>query len=263
MNNDFDGYNDIGTVGAAGSVCYDAQHQRYTISASGADIWDQQDAFHFLYKQMQGDVTISARVKSIGNIYGWAKGGHMMCALTPGNGFANQWRTNTSDWTSNIDTAGKAPGWVKVERIGNLFTAYFSTDGNNWDILNSASISMNNTVYVGLANCSHVDSTLNDAVFDHIVINDIALGTADIAVSNSPIQVYPNPASDILHIQFLEPPSQSAHYLIHDMMGQVVSREVLKITGNQSEINISSLPLGVYTLEIFGNQHHITQFVKR
>jgi regulation of enolase protein 1 (concanavalin A-like superfamily)/photosystem II stability/assembly factor-like uncharacterized protein len=275
MNNDFDGHNDIGTVGAAGSVCYDAQHQRYTISASGADIWDQQDAFHFLYKQMQGDVTISARVKSIGNIYGWAKGGvmiretlnadskHTMCALTPGNGFANQWRTNTSDWTSNIDTAGKAPGWVKLERIGNLFTAYFSTDGNNWDVLNSTSIPMNNTVYVGLANCSHVDSTLNDAVFDHIVINDVALGNADIAVSNSPIQVYPNPANDILHIQFLERPSQSTHYLIHDMTGQVVSREVLKITGNQSEINISSLPLGVYSLEIFGNQHHITQFVKR
>lgn len=105
---------------------------------------------------------------------------HAICALTPGNGFAMQWRTNTNDWSDNVDTAGTEPGWVKLERIGNALTSYFSTDGNNWMLLNTANITMTDSVYVGLANCSHIDSTINDAVFDHIIINGTALWSQDL-----------------------------------------------------------------------------------
>ncbi len=127
LNTQFDGHQDIGPISVAGSVCYDSVHQRYTILAEGEDIWNKNDQFHFLYKKMSGDLTISAKVKHIGNIYGWAKAGvmvretladdakHAICALTPGNGFAMQWREQTNDWTTNKDTAGSAPGWVKLE----------------------------------------------------------------------------------------------------------------------------------------------------
>lgn len=273
LTNDFDGHQDIGTVGAPGSVCYDAQNQRYTIYASGNDIWDKADQFHYLYKQMSGDVTISARVKHIGNIYGWAKGGvmireslntdskHSMCALTPGNGFANQWRTETNDWSSNVDTAGKAPGWVKLERIGNLFTAYFSTDGNTWQILNSTSIVMNNTVYVGLANCSHIDSTINDAIFDHIVINDIALSTPEVFHDDVPVQIYPNPASDELTIRLVKSKEHDMQISIRDMSGKIVM-QINAAHTQQKRIDISNLANGVYFLEVIAGQHYMSKFVK-
>ncbi|HNB81867.1 MAG TPA: DUF1349 domain-containing protein, partial [Chitinophagaceae bacterium] len=278
LSSDFDAHQDIGPVGSPGSVCYDALHQRYTILASGEDIWDKNDEFHFLYKQMSGDISISARVKHVGNIYGWAKAGVMireslntdskqsMCVLTPGNGFAHQWRENTNDWSSNTDTAGAEPGWVKMERIGNSFTAYFSSDGLNWNLLNTVTISMANTVYVGLANCSHIDSTLNDAVFDHIVINDIALNApAEPLPVAAPFQVYPNPVASELRISFTdESLIRATMYLtIRDMQGKELARQEKKAGASVSVIPVSSLATGIYTLELNGAQHYVTRIEKR
>lgn len=275
MNNDFDNHMDIGSVGAAGSVCYDAVNQRYTIYASGADIWGQNDQFHFLYKKLQGDVTISARVKHIGNIYGWAKGGvmireslntnskHSMCALTPGNGFANQWRDATGGNSANVDTAGKEPGWVKVERLGSSFTSYFSTDGNTWNVLNTATIPMNDTVYVGLANCSHIDSTINDAIFDHIIINGVALSMSSVEQNNAPFTVSPNPVRNQLNIQFIELLSSSdLHITVLDALGNVVLKEKRTNNALTQSLNTSALPSGVYFLEIQGRTTSVTKFVK-
>ena len=50
----------------------------YTISASGADIWDQSDQFHFTYKQIAGAATIQAQVHSVSHTDGWAKAGIMI-----------------------------------------------------------------------------------------------------------------------------------------------------------------------------------------
>jgi len=275
LNSDFDNHSDVGTVGVAGSVCYDATNQRYTIYASGDDIWGQNDQFHFLYKKMNGDITISARVKHIGNIYGWAKGGvmireslntdskHSMCALTPGNGFANQWRTNTNDNSTNIDTAGKEPGWVKLERIGATLTAYFSTDGVLWNVLNSTTINMNDTVFVGLANCSHIDSTINDAVFDHIEINGIALSTPEIASTNSPFSIFPNPAQHELSILFsTELSSSKAGITVMDATGSKVLEATKGINSSTYQLDISSLASGMYFIQVDGGKRYVTKFVK-
>lgn len=275
LNSDFDSHQDIGPVGAAGNVCYDAANQRYTINASGADIWDKKDQFHFLYKKLHGDITISARVKHIGNIYAWAKAGVMMretlnedskqsmCALTPGNGFANQWRTNTNDWSDSKDTAGTEPGWVKIERMGNDFTSYFSIDGNNWDVLNTATIVMSDSIYIGLANCSHVDSTLNDAIFDNIKINGIALSTEQVETKNTLVEIYPNPANQVLNIKLNETfAQQNITYNIYDAMGKKLLHQSKTNHTQNDVIQIQSLSNGIYFLEIKANQKHIIRFVK-
>ncbi len=273
LNSDFDAHQDIGAVGAAGSVCYDISNQRYTVYASGEDIWDKQDEFHYVYKRMEGDVTISARVKHIGNIYGWAKGGvmireslntdskHAICALTPGNGFAMQWRTNTNDWSDNVDTAGTEPGWVKLERVGNLITSYFSVDGITWNTLNAATITMTDSVYVGLANCSHIDSTINDAVFDNIKINGVALSNAVIEKNNSIINVYPNPAHDILNIDFDKQfENESLNFTVYNAVGDKVLLQPHSNHKVHTKLNISTLSTGIYFLEIEGKQRHIVKF---
>lgn len=275
LNNDFDNHQDIGSVGAAGSVCYDALNQRYTVFASGNDIWDKSDQFHFLYKKIVGDVTISARVKHIGNIYGWAKGGVMiretlapdskqsMCVLTPGNGFANQWRVNTNDWSDNVNLPGTEPGWVKMERIGSVLNAYYSTDGNVWNLFNTANITMNDTVYVGLANCSHIDSTINDAVFDHIIINGVALSTTNMSSSASPFTLYPNPVTDELNIAFNNLPEQSFEIIMYDAAGNAVLHNTRAGKKSTQSINTSSLSSGVYFVEIRGDKKYFSKFVKK
>ncbi len=276
LNNDFDGHQDIGPVGAAGSVCYDAPNARYTIYASGEDIWDQSDEFHFLHRKWVGDVMISARVKHIGNIYGWAKGGvmvretldpdarHAMCVLTPGNGFAMQWREQTGGGSSNKDTAGSAPGWVKMERQGNVFNAYFSFDGQNWELLQTATINMNDTVYIGLANCSHIDTAINDAVFDQIVINGKGLGVEEAVQGKSPFRTYPNPARETLSVQCAEE-WLSGHYTarILDVAGKPVHSLTLNLgPGTTSSLDVSSLSSGTYVLLIEGKSRYAVRFVK-
>jgi photosystem II stability/assembly factor-like uncharacterized protein/regulation of enolase protein 1 (concanavalin A-like superfamily) len=276
LNNDFDNHQDIGNTGAAGSVCFDSINQRYTIYAAGDDIWGSADQFHYLYKKVHGDVSISARVRYIGNIYSWAKAGvmmresldmdskHTLCALTPGNGFANQWRSSTAGSSDNKDTSGAAPGWVKLERTGNVFEAYFSTNGSNWELLNSTTIAMNDSIYLGLANCSHIDGTLNDAIFDQIIINGTVLQTADLNVKQPMIQVSPNPANHLLNVQFKQASkSKEIHFRVIDQQGQVKLNSHQKGGQLNYTLQIESLPSGVYYLQIEDQLRHAIAFIKQ
>jgi hypothetical protein len=55
---------DIGNVGMPGLGCF-VQPETYYINGSGADIGNNADAFHFVYKDFSGDGNIKARVVTI------------------------------------------------------------------------------------------------------------------------------------------------------------------------------------------------------
>ncbi|MGI9192542.1 MAG: T9SS type A sorting domain-containing protein [Chitinophagaceae bacterium] len=275
LTTDFDGHQDIGAVGAVGDVCYNAQEQRYTVYGAGEDIWDKQDEFHFLYKKLANDVTISARVRRMGNSYPWAKAGvmiretltpdskHAMCAMTPGNGFAMQWREQTNDWTSNKDTAGTTPGWVKLERSGNIVNSYFSLDGQQWDLLQSAIINMADTVYVGLAHTSHLDSTINDAEFDHIVINSIPLGLPSVENNGyAPMRIYPNPSRGELHLQ-LQENDGPIQLLFYSLEGKLIQTRHTRLKQQQADLQVDGLAPGTYFIQVKGQRNYISTWVIR
>ena len=270
---DFDGHMDIGSVGAPGDVCYNAKDQRYIVYGAGEDIWDKQDEFHFLYKKLVNDVTISARVRRMGNSYPWAKAGVMiretltpdskqaMCAMTPGNGFAMQWREQTNDWTSNKDTAGTTPGWVKLERSGNIINSYFSNDGVQWNLLNSAVINLADTVYVGLAHTSHLDSTINDAEFDNIVINSIPLSVSSIDNEGyTPMRLYPNPGRSVLNIALNENDGllQVAFY---NLEGRLIKQVRTRLNNKMAHVDVSGLQPGAYFIKIMGRGTYVSGWV--
>jgi len=50
----------------------------YTMTASGTDIWNQSDEFHYAFKTLSGAGSIVARVQSVGDTDGWAKAGVMI-----------------------------------------------------------------------------------------------------------------------------------------------------------------------------------------
>jgi len=155
---------------------------KMTLTGDGTDIWGTSDQFTYAYKGLSGDATIVAKVTSVGTgTNTWAKGGVMirdsldgdsafaMMVLTAnndgaaGNGGAFQDRAtagldmNANDATSNTTmTAVIAPPyWVKLERIGDTFTAYTSPDGSAWTTLNSADVVMSGPVYIGICVTSH------------------------------------------------------------------------------------------------------------
>ncbi|MBA3440306.1 MAG: RICIN domain-containing protein, partial [Pyrinomonadaceae bacterium] len=173
---------DIGAVGVAGSTSR-SSGGTYTLSGSGADIWNTSDSFHYAHRALAGDGEIVARVIGVGNANTWAKAGvmiretltpgskHAMMVLTPGNGAAFQRRTTTGGASTHTSGgAATAPLWVKLVRSGNTFSAYRSADGATWTLIGTETIAMAGNVYVGLAVTSHNNSVAVQATFDNLSI---------------------------------------------------------------------------------------------
>lgn len=172
---------DIGAVSAAGSASFN--EGTYSVTASGADIWNVHDEFHYVYRQLKGDCEIISRVESIDYINVWSKAGVMMretltdnspfamLVVSPARGAAFQWRTLKGETCGNKGVSGiLAPYWVKMVRTGNTFTGYRSVNGVTWTLVYSRTIEMSQTVYVGLAVTSHADGKLCTAKFTDVAV---------------------------------------------------------------------------------------------
>jgi len=158
----------------------------YTMTASGVDIWDPSDEFHFAYKELSGAGAIIAKVESVANTDDWAKAGvmirdtldadsrHAMVAITPGNGVWFGRRETAGDISVSTKQAEiTAPQWVKLERtIGGLVRAYYSADGSTWTQLDITSVMMDIPVYIGLALTSHNADATCEAVFSNVSFPD-------------------------------------------------------------------------------------------
>jgi hypothetical protein len=72
--------------------------------------------------------------------------------------------------TTTAGTLSGAPRWVKLQRNGNLFSAYESVDGTNWTLVGTDTIVMDTTVYVGLAVTSHTSGASAVCTLDGVVI---------------------------------------------------------------------------------------------
>jgi hypothetical protein len=68
--------------------------------------------------------------------------------------------------------SGALPSWIKLVRSGNVFSMYDSADGVNWvQVGTSQTVSMAQSVYVGLAVSNRTTSSLVTATFDHVSLS--------------------------------------------------------------------------------------------
>jgi concanavalin A-like lectin/glucanase superfamily protein len=163
----------------------------WTVIGSGTDIWNAADGFHFAYTTLEGDGYIEARLQAPGFDGGseeWAKAGvmfrettaagskHAFMAITRNTGdgghfHAFQYRDDTDEAT-NANTQGgdenSFPVWVRVVRSGDTFEGFYSFDGNNWTSQASGTISMNQSVLIGLAVTSHNTGQTTTVKFDNL-----------------------------------------------------------------------------------------------
>ena len=72
------------------------------------------------------------------------------------------------------------------------------------------------------------------------IVNNIAAGT---------IKVYPQPASNMLYVDIADASAQ--HIVICNMAGSIVTN--ISAVAAHNEINTSSLPAGIYLLQVFGD----------
>ncbi|HEY0715634.1 MAG TPA: hypothetical protein VGF45_23330, partial [Polyangia bacterium] len=172
---------DIGAVGLAGSTTY--ANATFTMEASGADIFGTADAFRFTSQARTGDFTLTARVTSLANTNTVAKAGVMIretlaanaknvfVALTPSGGAKFTRRTAVGGTTAVTTVTGwTTPNWVRVQRQGNIFRGYVSANGTTWTQIGAdATVTMNASVYMGLAVTSHDNAVRTTATFTNVM----------------------------------------------------------------------------------------------
>ena len=91
-----------------------------------------------------------------------------LMAITPGNGATFQRRVSTGGTSTYSQVAATVPCWVKLVRSGSNLSGYKSSDGVNWVLVGSDTITMGSKVYMGLAVTSHSNSVLSTATFDNV-----------------------------------------------------------------------------------------------
>ena len=173
----FSNHADIGENATRGSVSHKAG--RYRMTASGANIWGEKDAFHFAWTQRSGDIHIAADIAWEGK----GKDPHRKAGLmirqnrTPGSAYADvmvhgdgmvslQYRAEQDGPTRQIIAAVWHPRRVRLEREGNF--VYFSVAGADGKLVHAGGsyrIAFQAPVLVGLAVSAHDDSVTETATF--------------------------------------------------------------------------------------------------
>ncbi len=172
---------DIGAVTAVGSSVF--ANGTYTISASGPNINDSADAFHYDYTSLSGDGTIVAQITNLGTTSPWSKAGVMVRAgtaanaaevsmLVSPNGYAEfEVRAGTNQTTVDTEVVESGARWEKLVRAGNTFTGYVSKDGKTWIKIGSTTVVMSSPVEIGLAVTSRLTPNIETAVFGNVSIS--------------------------------------------------------------------------------------------
>lgn len=176
---------DVGSVGLAGSATHGSG--TFTLNGSGSDIWGTADSFHYVSQPLDGSASLVARIESQQNTDPWAKAGGMIrndltagsafagAFVTPGSGVVFQWRSTAGGACGSSQIVGvTAPVWVKIERLGDSFSAWYGSNGTTWtQIGSSVTIAMNQGVRLGMAVCAHNNTVLGNAVLSNLAITPL------------------------------------------------------------------------------------------
>jgi hypothetical protein len=179
-----------------------------TIVAGGADVWGNADAFVYVYFQVTGDFDYRLDVQSVQNTHVSAKSGLMVReTLEPGSRYAiwsatPQTGRNRMEFYGRVVTDGASADinaaispalypntWLRLQRVGSVFNAFYSSNGVNWvrvptswDTSTSTDGPLPDTVYLGIATCSHSTSATTTAVVSDLGVTP----QMPVAITNQP-----------------------------------------------------------------------------
>lgn len=130
----FDNHTDIGDCKNQGFANYNVQHQTYTIGGAGANMWADDDQFHYLWTTLQGDFILRAEIAFLGagvdphRKAGWIIKNNLdsntetLNASTHGDGLtALQYRKKVGGETAHTISKDSFPDVIQLERRGNTY----------------------------------------------------------------------------------------------------------------------------------------------
>jgi TolB protein len=175
----FEGRGDVGATPKTGSVEFTGGE--YRVTGGGANMWAAEDAFHFVWKRVTGDVTLTADVR----FEGAGAVAHRKAVLvvrqdlTPGSAYADaavhgdgmtslQFRPTPGAATQEVRSTVTAPTRIRIERRGNQFTIAAGKAGEELVSTGPQMVQLSGPVYVGIGVCSHDANVLETAVFSNV-----------------------------------------------------------------------------------------------
>ncbi len=197
---------DNGRLGAAGSTEYNPDIDRYTVNGSGDDVWNESDAFQFVYTEWSGDFIFEADTTISGGLPGqdWIKS--MLMArqdLSPGSAnvttrvrrdgqYSMQWR----DLPDDTDSKGSTIGDLRVtglngarhrlERQGDTFICSYLNSEGEWIEVDRHDLVMTDPILVGMGVTAHDTGEIATGTFTGVdlgaPIGDSGFASRDVGV---------------------------------------------------------------------------------
>lgn len=244
------------------------------------------DVHHFVYQQVNSvQATIIARLADVQN-GGYA--GVMIRRSCAPNAQAIYFKTllyNPNVLVGYRTTAGQAMRnasqvyqlirWMKIQKNGNNYRVFVSYNGTTWQQCLSQNISMGDNVMAGIFTESVRSNRTSVAWFDNVqiysslkneeLISDFT--TDDDNNQDFQINVYPNPANDVLNVAIVQPTVGTQHgitepYGLIELNLMTVKGKMIQansFNGTSTQLNINGLQPGIYILKIKSKSHSMIE----
>ena len=178
----FENHSEIGAPLQQGSVEYNPERRTYTVAGGGENMWFTNDAFHFVWKKVSGDVTLAADIafpESGGNAHRKAcvlarqslePDSAYADAVVHGDGLTSlQYREGKGSRTYEIQSSVSKPKRLRIEKRGKYVSMSIAQgDEEPHAAGGSFRLILEDPLYIGIGVCSHDNQKVEKAVFSNV-----------------------------------------------------------------------------------------------
>ena len=183
----FTNSDDIGAPPLKGSAEFDPDTGQYKVTGSGSDIWGKADQFHYVWRTISGDFTVTATAKFLTEGIAHRKAVIMLRkSLETDSPFVQlaihgdgtpsvQFRNAKSDNVNTVDFPQEGPGtWkMKLERQGATIKVWIAKDGSSLRELGHTTNQLGSPALIGLGVSSHTTEASNTVLFSDVSVGQM------------------------------------------------------------------------------------------
>lgn len=188
----FTNSDDVGAPPLKGAAEFDPVTHQYKITGTGTDIWAKADQFHYVWREISGDFSVTATAKFLTEGISHRKAVIMLRkSLDTDSPFVHlamhgdgtpsvQFRNTKADNTNTVDFPIEGPGvWkLKLTRQGAVISVWIAKDGAALRELGHTMNQLGSPVLLGLGVSSHSQEALNTVVFSDVTVEQLAAAPA-------------------------------------------------------------------------------------
>jgi hypothetical protein len=245
-----------------------AVNPTFTLNASGYSV-QTADTEHLVSRMVCGTTSsITVKISSLSG-GGWAgitmresamPGSKMVALKTQlSNNVIREIRATANGFKQTQSSPSNPQNtWLRIQRNGNTFQLYVSTNGTNWQLAGSSMAVMNNCLMVGMFVESINVNTTTTASFNNVTVTGggslmapVTTQQAMDAPAQPEVAIFPNPTNGELNIDLSQYLGKAVRLDLFSPQGQLLKTvEVEEVQTPIEQMNLSALENGLYLLRV-------------